>query len=248
MTYHYKDLKWVLYSIEVLNESFLPNSNARFRRWEYTAYRGQVIVLHQDDLADKLMQMINHHADAFRIGGSISRGLGKVHLQVTPAKGAKLLPDRVSQFNNKLQERWQRWENLFGTGQTIQNDRTFFTLDLQADATLTDCWRRTTVITPMMLKTFLELPADWDLQRHAAYSSYDYRGGWNAALGLMKDVELITNKGAAYLYSFPTKQQTDWLPKLVDLESKGVGDRVCEGFGQVQVCNEFHTIFRECAV
>jgi CRISPR-associated protein Csx10 len=237
----------LLYSIEVLNESFLPDINNRFRRWEYVEYRGQVIV-DDDNLANQLMQMINHHSGSFRIGGSASRGLGQVYLQAKESSTGEPLSDRIQQFNHHLQERWQRWENLFGHGQEIELERTFFTLDLQADAILTDCWRRTTVITPVMLKTFVGLPADSDLQLHTTYSSYNYRGGWNAALGLMKDVELVTNKGAIYLFSVPSEQRENWLSALKELEAKGVGDRTSEGFGQVQICNEFHTIFRESAV
>lgn len=236
----------LLYSIEALNESFLHDSDDRFQHWEYVAYRGQMVVF-DDALADKLMQMINRHVEEFRIGGSTSRGLGKVKLRVAWAKEVPTVSDRINAFNDTFQKRWQGWENLFG-GQAIKKERSFFTLNLQADAILTDCWRRTTVITPAMLKTFVGLPANLDLQLHATYSSYDYRGGWNAALGLMKDIELVTNKGAVYLFSFPVDRQADWLPKLAELENQGVGDRTAEGFGQVQICNEFHTIFRERAV
>jgi len=62
-------------------------------------------------------------------------------------------------------------------------------------------------------------------------------------LGLMKDVELVTNRGSVYLFSTPQIDQ--WLPALEHLEQRGVGDRTCEGFGQIRVCDEFHTIFRE---
>jgi CRISPR-associated protein Csx10 len=62
----------------------------------------------------------------------------------------------------------------------------------------------------------------------------------------MKDVELITNKGAVYLFS--TTQVDTWFRIVEDREIRGVGERTCEGFGQIQVCNEFHTVFREYAV
>jgi CRISPR-associated protein Csx10 len=59
----------------------------------------------------------------------------------------------------------------------------------------------------------------------------------------MKDVELITNKGGVYLFS--TTLPDIWIDKLGELEEKGVGDRTCEGFGQIQICNQFHLVFRE---
>ena len=120
-----------------------------------------------------------------------------------------------------------------------------FTLDLQSDAILTEQWRRTTVISEVMLQQFAGIE-DESLKLEAAYSSYDYRSGWNAAWGLMKDVELITNKGSVYLFS--TTQLDSWFEALEELELKGVGERTPEGFGQVQVCNDFHLVFRENAV
>jgi CRISPR-associated protein Csx10 len=127
----------------------------------------------------------------------------------------------------------------------LPGDRTYFTLDLQSDAILTENWRRTTVISEKMLQQFAQVE-DPSLKLEAAYSSYDYLSGWNAAWGLMKDVELITNKGSVYLFS--TTQREIWDNVLGELEVRGVGDRTCEGFGQIQICNQFHNVFREEAV
>ena len=110
---------------------------------------------------------------------------------------------------------------------------------------MTDNWQRTTVISPEMLQQFAVVE-DPTLQLHTAYSSYSYSSGWNSAWGLMKDVELVTNKGSVYLFSTQNTQQ--WKNALSKLELRGVGDRTSEGFGQVEICNEFHQIFRECAV
>jgi len=81
---------------------------------------------------------------------------------------------------------------------------------------------------------------DPDLQLHATYSSYSYHSGWNAAWGLMKDVELVANKGSVYLFS--TSKIEEWKSALERLEINGVGERTLEGFGRVQVCNEFHNV------
>jgi CRISPR-associated protein Csx10 len=234
----------LLYSTEVLNESFLVDTHTDSPHWEPVVYRSS-IVMFNDMLADQLMAFINQYSDAFRIGSSTSRGLGKISLRATLASEEASVGDRVKAFNQKLRDRWQRWVNLFGSE---VSERSFFTLDLQSDTILIDCWRRTTVITPTMLEQFTGASPDSELKLHGSYSSYDYRSGWNSALGLMKDVELITHKGTVYLFSIPTHQLEDWLPKLEALEAKGVGDRTSEGFGQIQICNEFHLVFREEAV
>ena len=64
----------------------------------------------------------------------------------------------------------------------------------------------------------------------------------------MKDVELVTNRGGVYLFSVTGDRFNEWLEALQLLEIRGVGDRISEGFGQVQVCNNFHLVLREDAV
>ncbi|KAB8316804.1 CRISPR-associated RAMP protein Csx10 [Tolypothrix campylonemoides VB511288] len=228
----------VLYSIEVLNES-------QDNRQKSIIYTGAIFVA--DELAESLQEFIKNHKEDLRLGGATSRGLGRV--KITPKLPVELKPKvthQIKQFNDKLRQRWREWKNIFGNPiKDLPENRNYFTLDLQADAILIENWRRTTVISPEMLQQFTAI-SDSSLQLHAAYSSYDYRSGWNSAWGLMKDMELITNKGSVYLFS--TAEKDLWSKALEDLEVKGVGDRTCEGFGQVQICNDFHLVLREEAV
>lgn len=228
----------ILYSIEVLNETQIKD-----KKKTATLYRSK-IYLEDDALANLLIEFIKNHN--FRLGGATSRGLGKVKIEPTKGTVTSNLNERVTKFNNELKNRWQTWNNIFGTkNQQWQGDRTYFTLDLQSDAILTEDWRRTTVISPTMLQEFAGVK-DCSLELCVAYSSYDYRSGWNSAWGRMKDIELITNKGGVYLFS--TKNPKLWEPALSKLEVSGVGDRTPEGFGQVLICNPFHQVFRENAV
>ncbi|TFI54825.1 CRISPR-associated RAMP protein Csx10 [Mastigocladus laminosus UU774] len=228
----------VLYSIEVLNES---QNNKK----KPVIYTGKIFV--EDELAESLQEFIDNHKEDLRLGGATSRGLGRVKITAKPP--VEIQPKvtyQVDQFNHKLRQRWREWQDIFGNPlNDLPENRTYFTLDLQADTILTENWRHTTVISPEMLQKFVEVN-DHSLQFHAAYSSYDYRSGWNSAWGLMKDVELITNKGSVFLFS--TSEKDLWLKALENLEIKGVGDRTCEGFGQIRVCDEFHLILREEAV
>jgi CRISPR-associated protein Csx10 len=225
----------VLYSIEVLNET---------ENQQPVVYRSSILI-EDDNLADQLTQFINLNSKNFRLGGAMSRGLGKVEIQGTVSSVKQTLESRIHRFNHSIQNRWREWGNLFGN-RPLEN-RTYFTLDLQSDAILTENWQRTMVISGDMLKGFAQL-TDYPVELHVAYSSYDYVSGWNSAWGLMKDVELITNKGSVYLFSTIKEKEKDWIEALEMLELKGVGDRTCEGFGQVQVCNDFHTIVWEEAV
>jgi CRISPR-associated protein Csx10 len=229
----------ILYSLEVLNESQEKKQNPVY-------YRGAILV--DEDLAESLRDFIQQRYQNFRLGGSTSRGLGKVEINTKKPVDAKTdVSDRITEFNQKLKERWDKW-GVFGSPiKESPTNRTYFTLDLQSDAILSENWRRTTVISKNMLHQSAGVKdKDESLRLEAAYSSYEYLSGWNAAWGLMKDVELITNKGGVYLFS--TTRPDIWIDKLGELEEKGVGDRTCEGFGQIQICNQFHLVFREEAV
>jgi CRISPR-associated protein Csx10 len=224
----------ILYSVEVLNES-------QEKKQQPVCYRGAILV--EDDLAESLRDFIQLRNQNFRLGGSTSRGLGKVEITTKKPVSARMdVEQRITKFTNSIQDRWQKWE-IFGVPlQELSGDRTYFTLDLQSDAILTENWRRNTAISEKMLRQFAKVE-DSSLKLEAAYSSYDYLSGWNAAWGLMKDVELITNKGSVYLFS--TNQREIWDNVLGDLEMRGLGDRTSEGFGQIQICNQFHNIFRD---
>ncbi|MGJ3250431.1 MAG: type III-D CRISPR-associated RAMP protein Csx10 [Elainellaceae cyanobacterium] len=225
----------VLYSIQVINET--QKKGREDSLFSSTIYLGDA------DLAQTLSEYLM--SSNLRLGGSTSRGLGKVEIRATVNDYRSETTRRVEEFNAALRKRWQTWGNIFGTPEkALPENHEFFTLDLQSDAILSEQWQRTTVVSPAMLCQMAGVE-DPDLALHATYSSYDYWSGWNAAWGLMKDVELVTNKGSVYLFSSPKLKQ--WLPALEELEQRGVGERTPEGFGQIQVCSEFHHVFREDA-
>jgi CRISPR-associated protein Csx10 len=235
----------ILYSIEVLNEAFIVANEGKNQQWDNYVYRAYINVSN-DELATKFTNFINNNSEVFRLGGSVSRGLGKVEINAEEIQIADDISSRIDQFNQALHKRWQDWSEAFGDRTpNPTSKRTFFTLNLHSDVILTEDWQRTTVISPEMLKEFAGVKES-SLKLHTAYSSYSYTSGWNSAWGLMKDVELVTNKGSVYLFSTENRQL--WEDALSSLELRGVGDRTCEGFGQVEVCNEFHQIFRENAV
>jgi len=233
----------ILYSIEVLNESYIKNLKPKIgevKKWQPYVYRSTILVKN-DNLANLLAQFIKNNTDSFRLGGSASRGLGKVKIKVKPPEEPKLqVREQIKQFNHKLRERWKDWKVFNQNKPELSEDRFYFTLNLQSEAILTDNWRQTTVISEEMLKNYTNIEDDFSLKLETSYSSYDYRAGWNSAWGLMKDIELVTNKGAVYLFSTTEDKMNDWIEALEKLEMSGVGDRTCEGFGQLQVCNEFH--------
>lgn len=234
----------ILYSIEVINESEINSQNEK-------PVIFNSIILVADNIWEKLEKFINNNNKNFRLGGSTSRGLGKVEMKIINLESKEdenkedikeIIKNKLQDFNDKFKARWKEW-SIFGNSlKELSEERHYFTLDLQAEAILTDKWQHTTVISPQMLRLFTGVEDD-SLILEAAYSSYDYRSGWNSAWGLMKDVELVTSKGAVYLFS--TTEIEKWYPALAKLELKGVGERTCEGFGQIKVCNQFHLVMRD---
>ncbi|NEP77561.1 MAG: CRISPR-associated RAMP protein Csx10 [Okeania sp. SIO3B3] len=228
----------VLYSIEVIKES-------QEKREKPVIFCSSIFV-EDAELANSLQKFIQGRNNLFRLGNSKSRGLGKVEITAkSPVDVKPNIKERINTFNAGIKKRWKKWKIFNLQQQELPKNRTYFTLDLQSDAILKENWQRTTVISPEMLKELSEVE-DSSLQLHVAYSSYDYLSGWNAAWGLMKDIELITNKGGVYLFS--TTEKETWIKALEKLEIMGVGEGTSEGFGQIIICDEFHLVFREEAV
>lgn len=240
----------MLYSLEVLNESQGKQKPVP------SVYRSTILV-NDDLLAEQLLAFLQANGDSpkerlrqrMRLGGSASRGLGQVSIEARESAQEKepSVPQRIDDFNTVFKERWALW-NAFGTSDPDPlKDRLFFTVDLQADAIFTENWRRTMVLSEAMLKQAADLSI-CEIKLEMAYSSYDYRSGWNAAWGLPKDVELVTKSGGVFLYSMPKSEGDRWHEPLAKLERWGVGDRTSEGFGQIRVCDEFHQVMREASV
>ena len=229
----------VLYSVQVLNET---------KRHEQEVcdmtFVGTIWIC--DELAISFSQYLEGQRQHCRLGGSASRGLGKVELIPRLMAFTSDLSDRIQSFNQQLRQRWNQWQ-IFGNSpsESIEG-RCFFTIDLQSDAILTEQWQRTTVISEAMLGAATGLKLG-DLRLHNAYTSAGLRSGWNAAWGLPKDVELTTDRGSVYLFSIEESAHSAWVSAMEALEIWGLGDSTAEGFGQIRVCDEFHTVLRENA-
>ncbi|MGC9504911.1 type III-D CRISPR-associated RAMP protein Csx10 [Baaleninema sp.] len=233
----------ILYSLEVLNERFATKHPHGLKQWHDVVYRSSIIV-EDDNLAKHLTTFLDKFSNHFRLGGSASRGLGRVEIEAKCVEVSlqEAVKKRIQAFNKELNKRQKQWKELFGDC-PLSEKRTYFTIDLQSDGVFLDNWKRTTVVTPSMLCQFAGIDEDKSLELHAAYSSYDYVSGWNSAWGLMKDIDLVTTKGSVYLFS--TEEIDRWYEPLARLECRGIGERTLEGFGQIEVCNEFHQVFRE---
>ena len=230
----------VLYSLQVLNET-----KRKDNRVEEMVFAGSIWIC--DELAEEFCHYLEQQSQQVRVGGAISRGLGKIEIQPELVQHQSTVGQRIDNFNAVLKKRWEQWKIFGSQPNTEVKNRCFFTLDLQSDAILVEQWQRTMVISPAMLQQAVKLTSG-DLQLHASYSSYGYRSGWNTAWGLHKDMELTTDRGSVYLFSINESDRADWEKALADLEIWGIGNATAESFGQVKVCDDFHNVLRETAV
>ena len=79
----------------------------------------------------------------------------------------------------------------------------------------------------------------------AAVTRHERLRGWNAAHGLPRQDDWAVARGAVYLYCFEGAQSEHeaLVERLDSLSRDGVGLRRNEGFGTVEVCDEFHHRF-----
>ncbi len=195
------------------------------------------------DLLSQYLRQIRH------LGSGTSRGLGQVCLKpekmtVDDNEQFEQIRQRRQKLNDAIREFWSLLKGLPGCDQPKHNpdNGIYFTINLYSDAVLKeDGWLPTMVLSERMLQHLCKVHDD-SLQLVRAYSSYDYRGGWNVAWGLPKDVDVVASRGSVFL--FWTKHPEQWDKALLDIERWGIGERTAEGFGQVRVCDEFHVLAR----
>lgn len=219
---------------------YSPSVLAEARRGCPTTFVGEVYVNGAAEELEEALKQVRY------LGGGSSRGLGRVELKVEPVEDeGGSVTDRVEAFNEAVKGSWERYEKLAPCNPQPKHnpdEGTFFTLGLMADAILRDGWRPTMVLTTEMLKEATGI-ADDSLVLVRSYAGYGYRGGWNAVWELPKVTEVIASMGSVYVYW--TADIDKWLPALAKLEVHGLGGRRAEGFGRMQVCDEFHLIRRE---
>ncbi len=191
-------------------------------------------------LVDKVALTLEQNVN--RLGGGSSRGLGQVNIAVENKPSPDSLKDRIDNFNKVLKRVWQAYANLPNTN-IGQYEGNYFTINLQSETILTaeDGWQRTMVLTTRMLQEMAACNTEVKCIR--SFASYGYAGGWNAAWGLPKETELVTNMGSVFVFHTPNIEA--WVPALQALENTGIGNRCEEGYGEITICDPFHRHTRD---
>ncbi|WP_197035137.1 RAMP superfamily CRISPR-associated protein [Oceanivirga salmonicida] len=163
--------------------------------------------------------LINNEIELY-IGKYKSKGFGKIKLKVISDKKSKIsIEKRVEKYNKLI----------------ISNDK-YITFDF-----ITDCILPFNKVNNILkqFKKFIKLDI-LDEQENRSFISIKKLSGYNIINNIRKSDELIIEKGSVLSYKIPTEFD---LKKLERLEN-GIGLRLKEGFGILEVCSE--TKYRGC--
>lgn len=230
----------LLYSPVVISEGKVDMDG----NYQEAKFTGTIVVAAHADVLQRYLQQVEH------LGSGSSRGLGHVKVEVertltTDEEELQSLRERREELTAAIKETWSELQELPGCAQPSHNpdEGAYFTVDLYGDTVLKEQgWLPTMVLSQEMLKDRCGVD-DEDIRLVRAYSGYDYRGGWNVAWGLPKDVDVVVPMGSVFV--FWTKHPDRWDEALLHLQRWGLGDRTAEGFGQVRICDEFHVQARK---
>jgi CRISPR-associated Csx10 family RAMP protein len=156
------------------------------------------------------------------IGGARGRGFGRMRVEgLMPAPTPEPVEKRLDQLKAELRRQWPGFE---------QDTRVFFTLDFVSDLIL-PCGES--------LADILTRAVGDGMKLGPAFVREEYAGGYNAALGMPKDMMPAIAKGSCLVGSV-SQNTADLAQKLESVEKHGLGLRRQEGYGRVVVCSSFH--------
>lgn len=256
-----------LYTLEVVDEEMELDEEDMERRGGKTKARTrfQGRVLADENVATILRQYL---PKIRWLGSGRSRGLGRVSLSELSEEDLPAAPsseqigkllkelaaevpfasqededdrprdlvERIIAFNRLWRAEWNPYVQLEALS---PEEAWYFTVDLTADAILSDSGAATLRLEPKRLGTAfsqgVSLVRSWTGHRTV--------GGWSSATGLPKEMELAVTMGSAFLYKVEARNEATvqaMLTALAELENQGIGAYREVGYGQVQICSPFH--------
>jgi CRISPR-associated protein Csx10 len=167
------------------------------------------------------------------IGSLRTRGYGQIKVQTTSAPKTPDLVERLEKFNQQLVRLWQDLKRLVVNSSDLPDkpEGTYFSVDLVSPGIFHQKGL------PSLIPSL-----DWDVQFLKPVfwlTRPGFAGGWSIVWGLPKFTALVAQMGSVYVFRWDGPQET-LIPRLEELENKGVGERCDEGFGECLVCHPVH--------
>lgn len=177
-----------------------------------------------------------------RVGAARARGLGLAWIVIR----------RAEEEMGSLQERLDSFQPRrlvgAGTGEVVRlgpvmdEAHLYFSLTLRSPAIVRSPQGvPTTEVSPGVLEAYgFTVPSGLEWIRQASFVDPEVVSGWSLAWGLPKPTTLALAAGSVLTYRAPARERDAVLSLLEELEERGLGERVREGYGEVQVCFPFH--------
>lgn len=199
--------------------------------------------------SDMLTKLDEWNCKKLHVGAERSTGYGNIKIEFENLTEEKDIRKRIDKFNDTLKTNMDRCKKKWGElckGE-IGNE-TYFTVDLLSDTILLD---------ENGLYAGL-LPEEWEIktdegiiiavaERIRSYARTELVSGFMFKLDsngnkqfMSKRVQQAIKRGSVFVYKISADKLDEILPKLLDLEQKGIGERKEEGFGHIRICDEFH--------
>jgi CRISPR-associated protein Csx10 len=194
-----------------------------------------------DDQWQALRALLAAHIPAkegtypLRIGTARARGMGAVNLHLPEAPGPR----------PAMEERLEAFQPRRPSGTLLDAMHLYFALTLRSPLLVRDATGRlTTRMGAETLKAYLDaIPQGLEPLPKASVVEQETWSGWSAAWGLPKPVTPAMAAGSVLAFRAPTRERDAVLAFLQEVEERGLGERLAEGWGEVVACDPFHVHF-----
>jgi CRISPR-associated protein Csx10 len=170
-----------------------------------------------------------------RIGTARARGMGKVALSFMEEPPP--LPP--------MEERLDNFQPRDNEGKLVDPEHLYFALTLRAPLLLYDSGGRPTAKPERsVLEAYVSsLPEGLEFLAEASMVEREEWTGWSAVWALPKPVVTAIAAGSVLAFRAPEAEKGAVVAFLQEVEEKGLGERLAEGWGEVIACDPFHVKF-----
>ena len=192
----------------------------------------------EDELWDDFQKFFEEASDAgfIRLGNNRTRGLGNVSFKYlqpwVSGESSEMIEERIISFTEKIGDAARLYE--------VSLPHSFYIpITLQSDVILKD--ELMSYRTALDGAYFEDVWGLAGLERVYHAASTRRVMGWNAFLGLPKADDVAIQMGSVFLFGLKNYPDETFWQKLFKMETKGIGERQNEGFGQFTIADPFHT-------
>lgn len=181
------------------------------------------------DTSYDLLEQLLKCGPLLSLGADRTRGYGKISLECRKVT-------KSSNFND-FSRRINEWSNAFSKAykKTCNENTSEFYISLNF---ITDT---------ILIDRYLRYSCNPDMPEYFSIITAILRQkkvrGWNTVWRLPKEDEIALQSGSVILYRIPSQKKEEALKFLYELKNNSLGVRREEGFGMIEICDDFHKFF-----